>query len=148
MPSLVDLAEWRALEAHAATIEPVHLRDLFAADPGARRPHAPRGGGLVRRLRQAPRHRRDAGAARTRSPTRVTCAARIDAMFRGDHINVTEDRPVLHVALRMPRGASLVVDGVDVVAQVHGVLDRMGAFAERVRSGAWTGHTGRRSARS
>ena len=64
-------------------------------------------------------------------------------MFRGDRINVTEDRPALHVALRMPRGASLVVDGVDVVAQVHEVLDRMAAFADRVRSGDWTGHTGK-----
>ena len=63
----------------------------------------------------------------------------VDAMFRGEHINVTEDRPVLHVALRMPRGASLVVDGVDVVAEVHAVLDRMGAFAEQVRTGTWTG---------
>ena len=67
----------------------------------------------------------------------------IDAMFRGDHINVSEDRAVLHVALRMPAGTSLVVDGVDVVAQVHEVLDRMGAFADRVRSGGWKGHTGK-----
>ena len=66
----------------------------------------------------------------------------IDAMFRGDHINVSEDRAVLHVALRMPRDASLVVDGVDVVREVHGVLDRMRAFCDRVRSGEWTGHTG------
>ncbi len=68
---------------------------------------------------------------------------RIEAMFRGERINRSEDRAVLHVALRMPRGASLVLDGVDVVAEVHAVLDRMAAFAERVRSGAWTGHTGR-----
>ena len=64
-------------------------------------------------------------------------------MFRGDHINVSEDRAVLHVALRMPEDASLVVDGVDVVAEVHAVLDRMAAFAERVRSGEWKGHTGK-----
>ncbi len=63
-------------------------------------------------------------------------------MFRGEHINVTEDRAVLHVALRMPRERSLVVDGVDVVREVHEVLDRMAAFCERVRSGAWVGHTG------
>jgi glucose-6-phosphate isomerase len=68
---------------------------------------------------------------------------RIDAMFRGEHVNVTEDRPVLHVALRMPESASLVVDGVDVVAAVHRVLRKMSAFAESVRSGAWLGHTGR-----
>src|SRR6202041_3534947 len=65
-------------------------------------------------------------------------------MFRGDIINVSEHRAVLHVALRMPRGASLVVDGTDVVAQVHEVLDRMAGFADRVRSGEWTGYTGKR----
>src|SRR5262245_64533981 len=64
-------------------------------------------------------------------------------MFAGEHINITEDRAVLHVALRMPRGRSLIVDGRDVVADVHEVLDRMAAFAERVRSGEWTGHTGK-----
>src|SRR6476659_3174113 len=63
-------------------------------------------------------------------------------MFRGDRINTTENRSVLHVALRMPKGTSLVVDGVDVVAAVHDVLDRMADFSERIRSGAWTGHTG------
>jgi len=69
--------------------------------------------------------------------------ARRDALFSGQHVNVSEDRPALHVALRMPRQASLVVDGTDVVAQVHEVLDRMAAFADKVRSGEWTGHTGR-----
>ena len=64
-------------------------------------------------------------------------------MFRGDRINVSENRSVLHVALRMPKGASLVVDGVDVVAEVNDVLDRMAAFADRVRSGEWKGHTGK-----
>ena len=70
--------------------------------------------------------------------------ARIDAMFRGEKINVTEGRAVLHVALRAPRGASIVVDGRNVVADVHAVLDRMAEFADRVRSGAWKGHTGKR----
>src|SRR5256712_348251 len=70
--------------------------------------------------------------------------ARIDAMFRGDKINVTEHRAVLHVALRTPRGRSIVVDGEDVVPQVHAVLDRMADFATRVRDGRWTGHTGKR----
>jgi len=70
-------------------------------------------------------------------------AARTEAMFSGERINVSENRSVLHVALRMPRGASLIVDGVDVVAQVHEVLDRMAAFAERIRAGDWLGHTGR-----
>jgi glucose-6-phosphate isomerase len=75
---------------------------------------------------------------------RAGVAERRDAMFRGDHINTTEDRAVLHVALRMPRDAVLVVDGRDVVADVHAVLDAMGGVAERIRSGTWTGHTGRR----
>ena len=69
---------------------------------------------------------------------------RIDAMFRGDRINVSENRAVLHVALRAPKGASIVVDGEDVVSQVHTVLDRMSAFSDRVRGGAWKGHTGKR----
>src|SRR5206468_2163172 len=69
---------------------------------------------------------------------------RIDAMFRGDKINVTEQRAVLHVALRAPRGQSILVDGRDVVPDVHAVLDKMAAFSERVRSGEWTGHTGKR----
>ena len=68
---------------------------------------------------------------------------RIDAMFRGDHVNISEDRPALHVALRMPRSASLVVDGIDVIGEVHDVLERMATFSDRVRGGAWTGHTGR-----
>ena len=75
-------------------------------------------------------------------------AERRDAMFAGEHINVTEDRPVLHVALRMPRGRSLVVDGVDVVAEVHEVLDRMASFSDAVRSGEWRGAPGSRSATS
>ena len=70
-------------------------------------------------------------------------AERRDAMFAGEHINVTEDRAVLHVALRMPRERSLIVDGRDVVADVHEVLDRMAAFADRIRSGEWKGHTGK-----
>ena len=70
-------------------------------------------------------------------------AERRAAMFSGDRINVSEDRSVLHVALRMPRGRSVIVDGVDVVAEVHEMLDRMGAFAERVRAGEWRGHTGK-----
>src|SRR3989440_6206532 len=70
-------------------------------------------------------------------------AQRREAMFRGEHINVSEDRAVLHVALRMPKDRSLIVDGEDVVKQVHEVLDRMSAFADRIRSGDWKGHTGK-----
>ena len=120
-----------------------HLRDLFADDPG-------RGERLTAEA---------CGLYLDYSKHRVTDRTlellvqlaeqsglrdRIDAMFRGERINVSEDRSVLHVALRMPRTSSLVVDGVDVVAEVNDVLDRMAAFADRVRSGEWTGHTGRR----
>jgi glucose-6-phosphate isomerase len=134
---------WQALQRHHAQIAGQHLRDLFAADPG-------RG----ERLTVAA-----AGVYLDYSKNRVTdetmallvelareseVAARRDAMFRGEHINVSEDRAVLHVALRMPREAALLVDGEDVVAQVHEVLDRMRDFAARVRSGEWTGHTGKR----
>ncbi|HUB35694.1 MAG TPA: glucose-6-phosphate isomerase [Solirubrobacteraceae bacterium] len=134
---------WGALERHHGEIEHVHLRELFSADPA-------RG----ERLRA-----RAAGLYLDYSKHRVTdetigllvglaeqsgLRERIGAMFAGEKINVSEGRSVLHVALRMPRSASLIVDGVDVVAQVHGVLDRMAAFAERVRSGEWRGHTGQR----
>ncbi len=111
----------------------------------------------IRAVRSGSRARRRGSSStsrRTASPTRRCCdslrsreqagvAERRDAMFAGERINVTEDRSVLHVALRMPRGRSLVVDGVDVVAEVHEVLDRMGAFADAVRSGEWKGATGR-----
>jgi len=133
---------WKALEQHYAEIDAVHLRQLFADDPG-------RGERLTAEA---------AGLYLDYSKNRVTdetmrllvqlaeesgLAERRDAMFRGDRINVSENRPVLHVALRMPKGTSLVVDGVDVVAQVHEVLDRMTDFSRRIRSGEWKGHTGK-----
>jgi len=134
---------WRALERHHAEIAGRHLRELFAEDPG-------RGERLTAEA---------AGIYLDYSKNRVTdetmgllielaeesgVPERRDAMFRGEHVNVSEDRAALHVALRMPRDASLLVDGVDVVRQVHEVLDRMRGFADRVRSGEWTGHTGKR----
>src|SRR5262249_30038194 len=119
-----------------------HLRDLFAADPGRAERFAFEAVGLhfdysknritdetVRLLLQLA----------TESRLRES----IDAMFRGERINVSENRPVLHIALRMPEDESLIVDGVDVVQQVHEVLRRMRGFAERVRSGEWKGHTGK-----
>jgi glucose-6-phosphate isomerase len=133
---------WKALETHFLEIGTRHLRDFFADDPG-------RG----ERLRVA-----GEGIHLDYSKNRVTdetlrllvelanesgLVQHRDAMFAGEHINVSEDRAVLHVALRMPQGTSLVVDGVDVVAQVHEVLDRMSDFAQRVRSGEWKGHTGK-----
>jgi glucose-6-phosphate isomerase len=134
---------WQALQRHHDEIAGRHLRDFFAEDPG-------RGERLTAEA---------AGIYLDYSKNRVTdetmrllvelaeesgVPERRDAMFRGEHINVSEDRPVLHVALRMPENASLVVDDVDVVREVHEVLARMRDFAERVRSGEWTGYTGKR----
>jgi glucose-6-phosphate isomerase len=138
-----ETPEWQALEAHYDQVRDVHLRDLFAQD-------AERGTKLVAE---------GAGIYLDYSKNRVTeetlqllfalarargVEARRDAMFAGEHINVTEDRAVLHTALRLPRDASLEVDGVDVVKEVHAVLDRMGTFSDSVRSGEWVGHTGKR----
>jgi len=134
---------WRALAAHHERVRATTLRELFAADPA-------RGERLALEA---------AGVYFDYSKNRVTdetlgllvalareCGLeqRIAAMFRGERINISENRAVLHVALRAPRDAAIVVDGENVVPHVHEVLDRMSAFAERVRTGAWTGHTGKR----
>jgi len=140
---LTERPSWKALLAHHAQVRDVHLRELFAADPR-------RGERLAFEA---------SGVYFDYSKHRVTdetlklllalaeesgLAARREAMFRGDKINVTEKRAVLHVALRAPVGPSIVVDGEDVVPRVHAVLDKMAAFAERIRSGSWKGHTGKR----
>ncbi|HEX4282351.1 MAG TPA: glucose-6-phosphate isomerase [Solirubrobacteraceae bacterium] len=145
MPSvrpLRDRPAWKALETHYEEIRGKHLRELFAAD-------RTRGERLVAEA---------AGLYLDYSKNRITdetvgllealaeqsgLSDRIEAMFAGERINVSENRSVLHVALRMPKNASLIVDGVDVVKQVHEVLDRMGAFSDRLREGEWRGHTGR-----
>jgi glucose-6-phosphate isomerase len=139
---LRDLPAWAQLQAHHEEIRDTHLRDLFAADPQRGERLVADGAGLfldfsknlvtdetVILLGELARQR---GVEERR-----------EAMFAGERINVSEDRPVLHVALRMPRGRSLIVDGVDVVKEVHETLDRMAGFAERVRAGEWRGHTGR-----
>jgi len=140
--SLRESAAWQALEGHFAEIHETHLRELFAADPARGERLVADGAGL----------HLDFSKNRVSDETLLLLgrlaeergvAERREAMFAGEHINVSEDRAVLHVALRMPRERSLIVDGVDVVKQVHETLDRMAAFAERVRSGEWTGHTGR-----
>ena len=133
---------WKALEAHAQQVRGLHLRRLFADDPK-------RGERLTAEA---------AGIYLDYSKNRVTdetlrllvrlaeecrLRERIDAMFRGDKINVTEGRAVLHVALRAPRGQVILEDGKDVVPQVHHVLDKMSGFADRVRGGEWLGYTGR-----
>ena len=143
IPPLPSRQAWRALQVHYATVASRHLRELFAEDPG-------RGERLVAEA---------LGIYFDYSKNRITTEtiellvalaeesglhARIDAMFRGEHINLTEKRAVLHVALRAPRGASITVDGTNVVPQVHAVLDRMGEFCAQVRSGQWRGYSGKR----
>jgi glucose-6-phosphate isomerase len=142
-PMLTERATWKALESHYQKMREVHLRSLFADD-------AKRGERLTAEA---------IGIFLDYSKNRITdetvtlllalaedCGLRdkINAMFRGDKINLTENRAVLHVALRAPRNASIVVDGKNVVPDVHEVLDRMSAFSIRVRSGEWKGHTGKR----
>ena len=141
--SLTARPSWKALESHYQKVRKSHLRQLFADDPK-------RGERLTTEA---------VGLYLDYSKNRVTdetlkllvqlaeesgLRARIDAMFRGEKINITENRAVLHVALRAPRNASIVVDGENVVPQVHAVLDKMADFSNRVRSGAWKGHTGKR----
>jgi glucose-6-phosphate isomerase len=142
VPPLRERPAWAALDAHYEAIRDTHLRELFAADPERGERMTAAGAGLYL----------DYSKNRVTEETLGLLVAlarqsglqeRTAAMFAGEPINVSEDRSVLHVALRMPKEASLIVDGVDVVKQVHEVLERMGAFAERVRAGDWLGHTGR-----
>ena len=143
MTALTAAPAWKALSSHHAQIKDLHLRKLFADDPGRAERFSAEGGGLfldysknritdetLRLLLQLAEER---GVAKRR-----------DAMFAGEKINATERRAVLHVALRAPRGDRIAVDGVDVVPDVHKVLDAMADFASRLRSGAFTGHTGKR----
>jgi glucose-6-phosphate isomerase len=141
-PLLRSRPAWSALAAHHETIAGVHLRELFAADPGRGARMTAEGAGLYLDYSKN-RITSETLGLLTALAEQSGVAARMEAMFKGERINVSENRAVLHVALRMPRSASLVVEGVDVVKQVHEVLDRMAAFATRVRSGAWTGHTGK-----
>ncbi|HEY2771436.1 MAG TPA: glucose-6-phosphate isomerase [Solirubrobacteraceae bacterium] len=133
---------WRALEEHYEAVRKVHLRDLFARDPSRGERLVAEGAGLYLDYSKN-RITDETLALLLQLAEECGLQERTEAMFRGDRINTTEDRSVLHVALRMPRGESLIVDGTDLVAEVHDVLDRMGAFADRLRSGEWTGHTGK-----
>ncbi|MBB2943596.1 glucose-6-phosphate isomerase [Actinoplanes lutulentus] len=138
-----DSAEWQSLQGLAEKFSAVHLRDLFGSDPQRGERYAAEVADLyVDYSKNLVTD--EVLTALFAVAQRAKLSEKITAMFAGEHINVTEDRAVLHTALRLPRTASLVVDGQDVVADVHGVLDRMGAFADKVRSGEWTGHTGKR----
>src|SRR5215467_7978176 len=134
---------WKALEAHYQKMRGLHLRKLFADYPARGERMTVEAAGLFLDYSKN-RVTDETVGLLLRLAEESELRARIDAMFRGDKINVTEGRAVLHVALRAPRGASIVLDGENVVDQVHEVLDRMTDFANRLRSGTWTGHTGRR----
>jgi len=145
MSALTARPAWQALAAHHRQVRGVHLRDLFAADPGRGERLAAEGAGIYLDYSKN-RVTDETLRLLVRLADESGLRARIEAMFRGERINATEGRAALHVALRAPAGAAILVDGANVVPQVHAVLDRMAAFAERVRSGAWTGHGGKRIA--
>jgi len=142
MSPVADTPEWRALQEHFAHISATHVRDLFLADPSRGQRMAVEAGDLYLDYSKN-RLTDDTVALLVALAERAGLRERIDDMFAGRRINVTEDRPVLHVALRAPLGERIEVDGHDVVPAVHAELDRMTAFAERVRSDEWTGFTGR-----
>src|ERR1700737_4290651 len=136
-------AAWRALEDHHRSMRDRHLRKLFADDPARGERMTAEAAGV---FLDYSKNRIDEETLRLllELAAQSGLRARIDAMFRGEKINITENRAVLHVALRVPKSESIFVDGEDVVPAVHAVLDKMAAFADRVRSGAWKGHTGKR----
>jgi glucose-6-phosphate isomerase len=143
---LAPLAErpaWKALQAHFEQIHGKHLRELFAEDPARGERFTAEAVGI---FLDYSKHRITDETLRLLVALAEESGVRekLEAMFRGDKINITENRAVLHVALRAPKGESIFVDGEDVVPGVHAVLDKMAGFAERVRSGAWKGHTGKR----
>jgi glucose-6-phosphate isomerase len=133
---------WKALELHHADLVGHHLRDLFAEDESRGERMSAEACGIYLDYSKN-RITDETLRLLLQLALETDVPGRRDMMFRGDHINVSEDRAVLHVALRMPRGTSLVVDGTDVVKEVNDVLDAMSAFADRVRSGDWLGYTGR-----
>ena len=137
------LPQWQALQQHAASIGETHLRELFAADPQRGETFTAEDVGLYL---DYSKQRVDADTLRLLRELAAACGLpqHTEAMFRGERINRTEDRAVLHVALRAPAGERIELDGHDVVADVHEVLERMAAFAEQVRGGSWLGHTGKR----
>ncbi len=140
--ALAERPAWKALERHYSELSRMHLRELFSKDPARAQRFSAEAVGIHLDYSKN-RITEETLTLLLQLAQETDLEGRRDSMFRGERINVSEDRAVLHVALRMPRGASLVVDGVDVVAEVHHVLDAMKDFAERVRSGEWKGHTGK-----
>jgi glucose-6-phosphate isomerase len=140
---LPDRPAWKALDGHAAKIRNLHLRQLFAEDPQRAERFTLEALGLYF---DYAKHRITAETVSLllELAEQSGLRAHIDAMFAGEKINITEKRSVLHVALRAPKGTQIFSDGVDVVPEVHAVLDKMAAFADQIRSGAWKGHTGKR----
>ncbi len=143
IPPLPERSAFKALREHHAKVAERHLRDLFDEDPDRGERLCVEGCGLYLDYSKNRVVDETLGLL-VQLAEESELEQRRDMMFRGDRINVSENRSVLHVALRMPKGSSLVVDGVDVVAEVHAVLDRMATFAQRIRSGDWKGHTGKR----
>ena len=142
MTNLTNLPAWKALQAHHDAVKDVHLRDLFAGDATRGERLTAEGAGLY--LDYSKHRVTDETLNLLLQLAQETgVAAKRDAMFGGEKINITEDRAVLHVALRAPRGATIMVDGKNVVPEVHEVLDRMAKFAEQVRGGQWLGYTGK-----
>ena len=140
---LTALPAWKALEANHQQLRNLHLRKLFSDDPKRGERMTAEAVGIY--LDYSKNRITDETLSLLRQLADESgLQARIDAMFRGERINITEDRAVLHVALRAPKGASIIVDGENVVPQVHAVLEKMTDFSNRVRSGAWKGHTGKR----
>jgi glucose-6-phosphate isomerase len=139
---LSERPAWVQLSGHHRAIADTSLRELFDADPTRGERLAVEGAGLYLDYSKN-RATEETIKLLVELARQSGLAERTAAMFAGERINVSEDRSVLHVALRMPKTASLLLDGVDVVQQVHAVLERMAAFSERVRSGEWTGHTGK-----
>jgi glucose-6-phosphate isomerase len=143
IPVLTARTAWQALSAHYRQVRDMHLRQLFAADPTRGERMTAEAAGLYLDYSKN-RITHDTLTLLLQLAEESGLRARIDAMFRGEKINVTENRAVLHVALRAPKGSSIVVDGENVVPQVHAVLDKMADFSNRVRRGVWKGHTGKR----
>jgi glucose-6-phosphate isomerase len=142
-PALTERPAWKALRCHYETVSKQHLRDLFAQDPERGTRMTIQALGLYFDFSKN-RITNETLSLLVQLAEQSGLKEKTEGMFRGDKINSTEKRSVLHIALRMPKGASLVVDGTDVVKEVHEVLDKMAAFANRVRGGAWVGHTGKR----